>query len=85
MHFPPGTDKNNMVEIDDSGVNVKFKENSQMIRSATLKWTPDIKVRTMEDVSVALATSGFDFTGGKNNRLGEIEYFCVAQCCTVLC
>ncbi|XP_028415089.1 protein DD3-3-like [Dendronephthya gigantea] len=68
-----GTDKNNMVEIDDSGTNVKFKENSQMIRSATLKWTPDIQLKTMEDVAVALATSGFDFTGGKNNRLGVSE------------
>jgi hypothetical protein len=66
-----GTDKNNLVEIDDSGKNIKFKENGEMISKAKLQWTPDKNIRTMEDVRVALATSGFDFSGGKRGRLGN--------------
>ena len=69
-----GTDKSNLVEIDDSGSNVKFKENGEMISKAKLRWTPDRKIKSMEDVKVALATSGFDFSGGKQGRLGRVGY-----------
>ena len=65
-----------MVEIDDSGINVKFKEDDRMIRNATLMWSPDNKIKSMEDVRIALATSGFDFYKGKGGRIGN-EMFTV--------
>jgi hypothetical protein len=61
-----------MVEIDDSGINVKIKNDGKMISEGTkLIYTPDNKIKSMEDVRVALATSGFDFSGGKRGRLGK--------------
>lgn len=66
-----GTDKNNLVEIDDSGINVKIKQDGRMIQNATLVWTPDNQIRTMENVRIALASSGFDFSLGKDGRLGK--------------
>ncbi len=42
-----------------------------MIQKANLEWTPDRKIKSMKDVRVALATSGFDFSKGKQGRLGK--------------
>ena len=70
VHFL-GSDKSNMVEIDDSGINVKFKTDGKMISDAKLLWTPDKYIKSMEDVGIALASSGFDFLKGKQQRLGK--------------
>ena len=66
-----GSDKSNMVEIDDSGINVKFKTDGKMISDAKLLWTPDKYIKSMEDVGIALASSGFDFLKGNQQRLGK--------------
>lgn len=60
-----------MVEIDDSGINVKFKTDGKMISDAKLLWTPDKYIKSMEDVGIALASSGFHFVKGNQQRLGK--------------
>lgn len=66
-----GTDKNNLVEIEGPSKNVKIKNDGTMISKATLVWSPDKNLKTLEDVKVALASSGFDFSRGKEKRIGR--------------